>query len=87
MDSAIQRLNNQGQEFTFSIKALSFHSRTSIRVHKHMAAKNQEDRLFFKETALIYCENLEVQIAVFCMLRDGNSYKDLLFVYVQPSVG
>ena len=52
-----------------------------------LAAENQEERLFFKETALIYCENLEVQIAVFCMLRDGNSYEDLLFVYLQPSVG
>ena len=34
-----------------------------------LTAENQEERLFFNETALAYCENSEVQIAVFCMLR------------------
>ena len=27
--------NQQNVEFTFSVKALSFHSRTAIRAHKH----------------------------------------------------
>ena len=29
-------INKKNLEFTFSIKALSFHSRASIRVHKHI---------------------------------------------------
>ena len=35
-------------EFTFSIKALSFHSRTSI------LAENQEERLFFNNIAFLF---------------------------------
>ena len=34
-----------------------------------LTAENQEERLFFNETGLTYCENSEVQITVFCMLR------------------
>ena len=48
-------------EFTFSMTALSFHSRTSIRAHKHIStawngytAENQEERLFFNETAFLF---------------------------------
>ena len=49
-------------EFTFSMTALSFHSRTSIRAHKHIStawngytAENQEERLFFSEIAFLCC--------------------------------
>ena len=58
-------------EFTFPIKALSFHSRTSIRAHKHngYTAENQEERLFSTRQqsyfGVSHCENSEVQIAVF----------------------
>ena len=60
-------------------------------------SENHEERLFFNETAfdshfafgVMHCKNLEVQIAVFSnetCYGDGNWYKDLLFVYLQPSV-
>ena len=89
-------------EFTFSIKALSFHSRTSIRAHKHKssnswngyAAENQEERLFFNETAFpFWCHALlNLGGSYYCIFRNetcygnGNLYKELLFVYLQPSV-
>ena len=34
-----------------------------------LTAENQDERLFLNETALTYCENSEVQIAVYCLLR------------------
>ena len=49
-------------ELTFSLKALSFHSRTSIRAYINISsntwngytAENQEERLFFNETAFLF---------------------------------
>ena len=45
-------------EFTFSVKALSFHSRTRIRAHKHIlygcTAENQKERLIFGETEFLF---------------------------------
>ena len=40
-------------EFTFSVKALSFHSRAHIRAHKHIN-KSQEERPFSSETAFLF---------------------------------
>ena len=71
-------------EFTFSIKALSFHSRTSIRAHKH----------FFQRDSISILVSLTVKTRKFKLLYfrnetcygNGNLYKDLFFVYLQPSV-
>ena len=49
-------------DFTFSIKALSFHSRASIRAHKHISylkwlyrLKSRGEVFFFpNETALLF---------------------------------
>ena len=68
--------NQKHLEFTFSIKALSFQSRTSIRVHKHILKYlkwvycwKSRGEAFFNWTAFLFdvthCENSEVQIAVF----------------------
>ena len=49
----------------------------STRQHSHFAF------------GVMHCKNSEVQIAVFSnetCYGDGNWYKDLLFVYLQPSV-
>ena len=57
-----------------------------VQIHTALTAENQEERPFFNETALTYCENSEAQITVFACYGDGNLYKELLFVYLQPSV-
>ena len=78
-------------EFTFSMTALSFHSRTSIRAHKHISnawngytAENQEERLFFNEIAfLCWCHALwKLGSSNCCSFemkhatgRNGNLYK------------
>ena len=68
-----RRKSTKQLEFTFSLKVLSVHSRTSIRAHKHIfqylkwygyTAENQEET-FFNETAtrqhsyfgVTHCEN------------------------------
>ena len=71
-----RRKSTKHLEFTFSIKALSFQSRTSIRVHKHILKYlkwvycwKSRGEAFFNWTAFLFdvthCENSEVQIAVF----------------------
>ena len=80
-------------DFTFFIKALSFHSRTSIRAHKH-TAENQEERLFLQRESIPILVSRTVKTRKFKLLhfrnetrhRTGNLYKDLFFVYLQPSV-
>ena len=67
-------------EFTFSIKALSFHPNTSIRAHKHiliiliilemvMLLKSKRRDFFSTRQhsyfGVTHCENSEVQIALF----------------------
>ena len=69
-------------EFTFSIKALSFHSRTSI------LAENQEERLFFQQDSIPILVSRTVKTRKFKVLYfrnetyygNGNLYKDLFFV-------
>ena len=82
-------------EFTFSIKALSFDSRTSIRAHKHIPEmvilpKIKRTDLFSAQHSYVgvtHCENFEDQIAPYeTCCGNGHLYKDLLFVYLQPSV-
>ena len=69
-------------EFTFSIKALSFHWESSIRAHKHILEmvillKIRRSSLFSSRQhsyfSVTHCENSEVEIVVFCkwnMLQD-----------------
>ena len=63
-------------EFIFSIKALSFHSRTSIRTHKHIflylqwlycwkSRRETFPRRQHSYFGVTHCENSQVQIAVF----------------------
>ena len=55
-------------EFIFSIKALSFHSRISIRARKHIFLILEMVILFYNETAFLFwchCENTEVKTAAF----------------------
>ena len=64
-------------EFTFFIKALSFHSRTSIRAHKHIFSylkrlycrKSRGETIFSTREhsyfGVTHCENAEVQIVAF----------------------
>ena len=63
-------------EFTFSTKALSFHSKTSIRADKHIVWhlkwlycwKSTGDFFSMRQHSnfgVTHCDNLEVQIAVF----------------------
>ena len=89
-------------EFTFSVKALSFHSRTSIRAHKHISsntlngytAENQEERLFFQCDSIPILVSRTVKTRKFKLLYfrketcygNRNLYKDFCFVYLQPSV-
>ena len=89
-------------EFTFSIKALSFHSRTvaykriniSSKTWNGYTAENQEERLSFIDWqnsyfGVTHCENSEVQIAAFSkwnMLREWKLVQRFFFVYLQPSV-
>ena len=89
-------------EFTFSIKALSFHSRTVIYVRINISsntwngytAENQEERLFFQRDSIPILVSRTVKTRKFKLLYfrnetcygNGNLYKDLLFVYLQPSV-
>ena len=58
-------------EFNFSLKALFFHSRTSIRAHGNILLKIKR-RDFFKQDSIpilvsrtVKTENSEVQVAVF----------------------
>ena len=78
-------------EFTFSIKALSFPSRTSMRAHKHI----------FYQLKWLYCWKSTIQHSYLVSRTvktrkfklpyfrnetccgNGNMYKDLLFVYLQ----
>ena len=89
-------------EFTFSIKALSFPRELAyVRINissnawnGYTAVENQEERLFFNETAFpFWCHALlNLGGSYYCIFRNetcygnGNLYKELLFVYLQPSV-
>ena len=77
-------------EFTFSIKALSFHSRTSIRGY---TAENQEERLFSTgQHSYLVSRTVKTRTSKLLYFRNetcygnGSLYKDLLFVYPQLSV-
>ena len=86
-------------EFIFSIKALSFHSRTSIRTHKHIFLylqwlycwKSRGETFHTRQHS--YLVSLTVKTRKFKLLYfrnetcygNGNLYRDLLFVYLQPS--
>ena len=89
-------------DFTFSIKALSFHSRASIRAHKHISylkwlyrLKSRGEVFFSPTKQHCYFDVMHrVKTRKFKLLYfrnetcygNGNLYKDLLFVYLQPSV-
>ena len=69
-------------EFTFSIKAISFHSRTSIRVHNipsntwnGYTAENQEETRQHSYFGVTHCENSEVQIIVFSKWNSLQEWK------------
>ena len=80
-------------EFTFSIKDLSFHSRASIRAHKHIFSYlkwlncwKSRGEGFFNEIAFLFCvthsENSEVHIAIVSkwnMLRDWKLVQGFIF--------
>ena len=86
-------------EFTFSTKALSFHSKTSIRADKHrltlemviLLKINRRD--FFQWDSISILVSRTVTTWKFKLLYfrnekyygNGNLYKDSLFVYRQPS--
>ena len=88
-------------EFTFSIKAPSFHSRTSIRAHKNIlwylewlyCWKSRGDNFFQRDSILILVSRT-VKTRKFKLLYfrndlcygNENLYRDLLFVYLQPSL-
>ena len=80
-------------EFIFSIKALSFHSRTSIRTHKHIflylqwlycwkSRRETFPRRQHSYFGVTHCENSQVQIAVFSkwnMLREWKLVQRFTF--------
>ena len=90
-----RRKSTKYLEFTFSIKALSFHSRTSIRAHKHISsawngytAENQEESFFLNEIAFVFwCHALWKLGSSNCFIfemkhargRNGNLYKKRYF--------
>ena len=85
-------------EFTFSIKVLSFHWETSIPAHKHtlemVILLRIKRRDFFHRDSIPILVSRTVKTWKFKLLYfrnetcygNGNLYKDLLFVYLQPSV-
>ena len=88
-------------EFTFSIKALSFHSRTSIRAHKHyLLILKMAILLKLRGEAFSQLDSIPILMSRTVKTRkfkllyfrnetcygNGNLYKGLLFVYLQPSV-
>ena len=96
-----RRKSTKHLEFTFSIKALSFHSRTSLRVHKKyplilemVILLKIKRRDFFQRDSIPVLVSRTVKTRKFKLLyfrnetcyRNGNLYKDLFFVYLQPSV-
>ena len=85
-------LNNSALEFTFSMKACSFHLLACVRRNMSSntwngyTAENQEERLFSTRQHSYYgvthCENSEVQIAVFSkwnMLREWKLVQRFTF--------
>ena len=88
----LRKLIKKHLEFTFSIKALSFHSRTSIRADKHI----------FQYLKWLYCwkprarDSIPILVSRTVKTRrfkllyfwnemcygNGNFYKDLLFIYL-----
>ena len=101
-----RRKSTKQLEFTFSLKVLSVHSRTSIRAHKHIfqylkwygyTAENQEKRLFSTRQQrdsipILVLRTVKTRKFKLLYFRNEtcygneNLYKDLLFVYLQPSV-
>ena len=89
-------------EFTFSIKALSFHSRTVIYVRINISsntwngytAENQEERLFFHwlKEFLFWCHALwKLGSSICCIFEMKHATgmetsTEIFFVYLQPSV-
>ena len=86
---------------TFSIKAFSSHSRTGIRAHKHifqylkwLYCWKSRGETFFQRNNIPILVSHTVKTRKFKLLYfrnelcfwNGNFYKDLLFVYLQPSV-
>ena len=87
-------------EFTFSTKALSFHSKTSIRADKHIVwhlkwlyCWKSTGETFFQRDSIPILVSRTVTTWKFKLLYfrnetyygNGNLYKDSLFVYRQPS--
>ena len=66
-DAILVAARNQQKhlEFTFSIKALPFHSRASIRAHKHIFSYLKWLNCWKSYCGVTHCENSEVQIVVF----------------------
>ena len=88
-------------EFTFSIKAFSFHLRTSIFAHKHILqflkwlyCRKSRGMTFFQRDCIPILVSRNVKTRKFKLLYfrsetcygNGNLYKDLLFVYFQLSL-
>ena len=79
--------------FLFSRELAYVHMNISSNTLNGYTSENQEERLFptrqHSYFGVMHCKNSEVQIAVFSnetCYGDGNWYKDLHFVYLQPSV-
>ena len=88
-------------DFTFSIKALSFHSRTRIQAHKDIfynlkwlySWKSRGETLFQRDSIpILVSRTVKTRKFKLLYFRDKtcygnrNLYKDLLFVYLQPSL-
>ena len=93
--------NKKHLEFTFSMKALSFHSRTSIRTHKHifwylkwLHCWKSRGETFLQRDSIPILMSRTVKIRKFKLLyfRNENATemqtwtKIYIFVYLQPSV-
>ena len=85
-------------KFTFSIKARSFHSRTSIHAHitylKWLYCWKSRGETIFQRDSIPILVSRTVKTRKFKLLYfrnetcygNGNLCKDLFFVYLQPSV-
>ena len=85
-------------EYTFCIKAPSFHSRISIRAHKISSntwnGYTARVDTFFQRVSIPTLVSRTVKTQKFKLLYfrnetcygNENMYKDLIFVYLQPSV-
>ena len=79
--------------FLFTRELAYVHINISSNTWNGYTAENQEGRLFFKETAFLFVSHTvktrKLKLLYFrneTCYGTGNLYKDLFFVYLQPSV-